>query len=133
MQANAGQEAALTSYVGALSLRALGDTDGSARECEAVVLAAASAPVAQDALMLLAQLAAGRDDFAAAADYYARLAAREGHLADRALFELAALHSRRDEAPRAKLAYERLLERSPTGAYAVSARAGLRSLNAASP
>ncbi|MBT3268761.1 tetratricopeptide repeat protein [Candidatus Poribacteria bacterium] len=130
IQANAGQGAALASYVGALGLRAAGDDEGAMRECAAVVTVAAAAPVAQDALLLLANLATEAADYAAAADAYAHLAAQEGHLADRALLELGRLHVVRDDGDEAAVAYERLLERSPTGAYAVTARAELRSLNA---
>ena len=130
IQANAGQGAALASYVGALGLRAAGDDEGAMRECTAVVSAAATAPVAQDALLLLADLASQAADYAAAADAYAQLAAQEGHLADRALLELGRLHVVRDDGAEAAIAYERLLERSPTGAYAVTARAELRALHA---
>lgn len=132
-QANAGQAAALASYVGALGLRAVGDARAAMRECEGVVLAAPAAPVAQDALLLLAQLAVETADLPKAEESYAALAAKEGHLADRALLELGRLHSRRDAGDQATAAYERLLERSPTGAYAVTARSELRALHPDTP
>ncbi len=128
IQANTGYGSALDAYVAALSLRATGDAQAAIRECRAVVDAAPSAPVAQDALMLLAEVAAETGDVSAAEASYDTLSRAEGHLADRALLELGRLRAARPDSGSARAAYEQLLLRSPAGAFAVTARAELRAL-----
>jgi TolA-binding protein len=128
IQANKGHGSALDAYVAAVSLRASGDAPGAMRECRAVADTAPSAPVAQDALMLLAEIAAETGDLEVASTSYGTLSRAEGHLADRALLQLGRMRATRADDGGATAAYEQLLLRSPTGAFAVTARAELRAL-----
>lgn len=124
----AGNAEALRLYAEALRLRANGKLAEAMSICEEVAESAKRAPLAQDALSLLAETAMEAGDSERAAAAYETLAKEEGHMGAQALTALGRLHDDSGNRTGAIDAYERLLKRNATGAFAVSARARLRAL-----
>ncbi|MDA1192770.1 MAG: tetratricopeptide repeat protein, partial [Candidatus Poribacteria bacterium] len=128
IRSNSGWDSALKRYVEAMSQRERGDSAGATATCQSLVEEFSRAPVADDARMLLAELLLGAGESETATAAYEAVAEKGGTLAAEALMRLATFHETRNDRDAAVNAYERLLEKYPTGAYAVTARQHLRKL-----
>ena len=128
IQNAADNDEALKRYAEALILRANGKLAQAMTLCERSAEAANGAPIARDASALLAEIALEAGEPLRAAAAYETLADAGGHLGAQALSALGRLYQESGNRAGAMDAYERLLKQQPTGAFAVSARARLRTL-----